>query len=69
MIPFASTTVLENPLSSSNNNITMSWNYSSSLSYENFLLTGSLYGAPISGTISHFLKIPYRQSKDIKWIS
>ena len=69
MIPFASTTVLENPLSSSNNNITMSWNYSSSLSYENFLLTGSLYGAPISGTISQFLNIPYRQSKDIKWIS
>jgi hypothetical protein len=69
MIPFATTTVLENPLSSSNNNISMSWSYNSSLDYSNFLLTGSLYGAPISGTISQFLNIPYRQSKDIKWIS
>jgi len=69
MIPFAATTVTENPLSSSNNTISMSWGYTSSIDYSSFLLTGSLYGAPISGTISEFLNTPYSQSKNIKWIS
>ena len=69
MIPFAVTVITDNPLSSSNNNISMSWGYTSSLNYDNFILTGSVYGAPISGTISEFLQIPYAQSKKIKWIS
>lgn len=69
MIPFATTTVVENPLSSSNYNISMSWNYTSAIDFSNFMNTGSEYGAPISGTISEFLNIPYSQSKNIKWIS
>jgi hypothetical protein len=68
MIPFAATTVTENPLSSSNNTISMSWSYTSSPNYTNFL-NGATYGTEISGTISEFLNVPYDQSKNIKWIS
>ena len=68
MIPFAATTVTENPLSSSNNTISMSWSYNSSPNYTDFL-NGATYGTEISGTISEFLNVPYDQSKNIKWIS
>lgn len=69
MIPFATTTVVENPLNSSNNTISMSWSYTSAVDFSEFMNTGSEYGAPISGTIAEFLSIPYNQSKNIKWIS